>query len=122
MPTSTPRSGTDLPDAVIDALADIEGRLPADAPADDPAHRALAGQVAEYLDRRVHDPLIRALLARPGILAYCVRTAVQAEPGQGGFGSVSVRRSPPLDANGEPPDAPEPSAGPARRSPKGGKS
>lgn len=120
MSTSTHGSGPDLPDLVTNALDDVEDRLPADDTADDPALRALIGRVAEYLGPRLRDPLTCALLSRPRILAFCVRTAVQADPGQEEPSSVSVRRSPPLRDDGEPAEADEPAAGRrARRGTKG---
>ena len=124
MSTSTSGSGPELPDPVTNALKDVEDWLPAGEAVDDPAHRALADDVAEYLVPRLyHDPLTRALLSRPRIFAFCLRTAVQADPGRGDLSSVSVRRSPPLRENGEPAEADEPAAGRrARRGAKGGES
>ena len=67
----------DMPAAVVAALDQVQADLTDPDPAPDPAERDLADQVRRYLRLRVRDPLSRALVERPEIVAWCVHRALR---------------------------------------------
>ena len=103
----------DLPAAVTAALDDVQAGLPDPDPTLDPAERDLADQVRQYLRTRVRDPLSRALLERPEIVAWCVRRALRPTGPSPSGGEPSLYR------RAEPMPEPPPPARTTRR-PAGG--
>lgn len=93
---STPSSA--LPVSVDAALDDIENSPPVStAPASPPRDRT--DDVVRHLHRQVSDPVTRALLSRPVIVAWSVAEAIdQAVAARSATGSPSVRRAAPLVA------------------------
>ena len=118
---TTPRSGaghlTDLylPAPVATALDDVEARL-RDTDADaDPAERSLADDVTRYALGKARDPLTRALLSRPTIVAWCVHEAVRRTRGEHGRGrSAFYRTAEPLTEQAEAVEAPPKQTGTRR--------
>lgn len=114
----------DLPAAVTTAFNQVQTDLTDSDPDPDPAERDLADQVRRYLRQRVRDPLSRALVERPEIVAWCVHRALRrTEPAPRRGDPGLFRRAEPLaepisePATGAAPGAAEAPPKPTRTSP-----
>jgi hypothetical protein len=92
----------DMPAPVMAALDRVQADL-TESGTLEPAERDLADDVRRYLLPRVRDPLSRALVERPEIVAWCVHRALRrGEPAPRSGDPGFYRRAEPL---------PEPPAG-----------